>query len=381
MLEETNKPKVIVSTVGTSLLSKQIDRKANTEKDWSQLLRDTANLTEATTPQNIKVIIQTLQDRSRLALETNNSTTIRAASAELNGIYGLYDNDLSQGKQDQHCLIATDTMQGKATAEVVQDFLRSHSLVAEYYAPSGLSTATTQSFTEGIDTLLEWLQKNIRPFRDSHEICFNLVGGFKSLQGYLNTIGMFYADKILYIFEGKNSELITIPRLPIEVNTRQLTPHVQKLALMDAGVGFKSEDVEGIPEAMLGEFEGNKVLSTWGLLTWNEAKIDLLSKELLKFPHLIYTRTFRKDYNAIKKREQRAELQADLARVSQQLMKSDENKQSLTSAFDYSPYQGVDDIDHFRVNRSWRVSCRKTSDGLELRYYGTHDYVQRKEGV
>ena len=373
-------PNVIVSTVGTSLLTKQINFQNKTEQTWNQQLRDSANCHYDDLPESVGAIIDTLKDRARNLLAQAEIPQIRSYSAELNGIYGHYCNDLSRGKADLHFLIATDTAQGQTTAEVVAEFLRSQQLQVECYTPSGLSAANTQSFSEGIDDLIVWLQKTIKPLRHSHKVYFNLVGSFKSLQGYMNTIGMFYADAILYIFEGKDSELITIPRLPIQVDSQCLAPHTLNLARMDAGAGLSPDEVETIPEAMIGDYQGKKVLSTWGKLTWDEAKIPLLSQELLPFDQLIFADTFRADYNRIKNPSERAELQQDLARVSHRLVESDGDTRSLQS-FDYKRYQHSEGIDHFRVNRSLRVSCRKVDGGVELRHYGTHDHVERKEGV
>lgn len=373
-------PNVIVSTVGTSLLTSQINTRNEEEQTWNKQLRDCANCDENSTPNSTKAIIKTLQQRARAVLAQAEIPKIRLSSAELNGIYGLYNKDLNQGKCDLHFLIATDTLQGQTTAAVVEDFLRSQGLTTSCFIPRGLSTATTQTFSEGIDELIVWLQETIKPLRPGYKVYFNLVGSFKSLQGYMNTIGMFYADAILYIFEGQNSELITIPRLPIEVNTRLLAPHSVALALMDVGAGLSVGEVNGIPEAMLGDYQGKKVLSTWGKLTWDEVKAELLSQDLLSFPQLIYTDTFRADYNQIKVPKQRIELQQDLAKASQVLQEANGNIRAL-QPFDYSPYQGSEGIDHFRVNRSLRISCRKVQNGLELRYYGTHDHVERKEKV
>ncbi|XHX78421.1 MAG: putative CRISPR-associated protein [Stenomitos frigidus ULC029] len=372
-------PNVIVSTVGTSLLTNQIAPKNEEERGWNQQLRDYANC-EGETPERVKAIIHTLKERARESLAKADIAKIRRSSAELNGIYGLYNGDLAQGKQDLHFLIATDTLQGQTTAKVVEEFLRSHGLTAISYTPAGLSTATTQTFAEGIDDLIVWLQNTVKPLWDTYKVYFNMVGGFKSLQGYMNTIGMFYADAILYIFEGQNSELITIPRLPIKVDAQLLAPHAAALALMDAGAGLSPDAVDGIPEAMLGDYQGKKVLSTWGILTWNEAKAELLAKDLLQFPKLLYTHTFRADYNQVKIPKQRVELQQDLAKVSQTLQDANGDTRALRSVA-YSPYQDSNGIDHFRVNLSLRISCRKVENGLELRYYGTHDHVERKEGL
>jgi putative CRISPR-associated protein (TIGR02619 family) len=205
--------RVVISTVGTSLLTNQINRSNLEEKDWYSQLRDTANSTLEKTPKNVLKIIETLKVRAIKKLEQSSTAQIRSASAELNGIYGLYQEQLELSRQDMHWLVATDTAQGKETAEIVESFLQTRGITVQIYTPKGLSTTTTRCFSDGIDELLTQLD----PMTSGYErVCFNLVGGFKSLQAYLNTIGMFYADEIIYIFEGFNSEVITIPRLPIK---------------------------------------------------------------------------------------------------------------------------------------------------------------------
>lgn len=375
--------RIVISTIGTSLLTNQIKRSDEAEHDWYNQLRDTANLTLENTLEEVVLIIEALKNRAIEKLDKSSIAQIRLASAELNGIYGLYQNQLREGIQDIHWLISTDTAQGKATAEIVKEFLRKQGLInASIYTPDGLSTATTTAFAEGMDELLVWLKEEIIPLKDTYKICFNLVGSFKSLQGYLNTIGMFYADEIIYIFEGKESNLITIPRLPIKVDESIIEPYTVQLALMAEGVGLSSSEVTGIPEALIGEFNGKKVLSTWGNLIWDESKDNLLSGNLLDFPRLQYTDTFRSDYNRIRDRREKVQLQQDLAKVSGLLKESYGETSVLFQPVDYTRYQNSNQIDHFRVNRSLRVSCKVIDGGiLSLRYYGTHDHVQRSEGL
>ncbi|MBD2435567.1 CRISPR-associated protein [Nostoc sp. FACHB-110] len=375
--------RVVVSTIGTSLLTNQIKRSDEAEKDWYNQLRDTANFTLENTPQDVISIIETLKNRAIEKLEKSSIPQIRLASAELNGIHGLYNNELQEGIQDIHWLISTDTAQGKATAEIVKEFLRKQGLFnTSIYTPDGLSTATTTTFSEGIDDLLVWLRKEIIPLKYTYRICFNLVGSFKSLQGYLNTIGMFYAHEIIYIFEGKESNLITIPRLPIKVDESLIEPYTVQLALMSEGIGLDSSEVQGIPEALIGEFNGKKVLSTWGDLIWDESKDNLLSGNLLEFPRLKYTETFRADYNKIKDKTEKVQLQQDLAKVSGLLKESHGDTSVLFQPVDYTRYKNSNEIDHFRVNRSLRISCKVLEGGiLSLRYYGTHNHVERSEGL
>lgn len=372
--------RIVVSSVGTSLLTQQINRSASNESDWYVTLRDRANLKFDEIDDRAKKIILTLQKRAIQKLNSSNVQTIRAASAELNGIYGIYGGDLSQGTNDTHFLIATDTAQGETTAKIVESFLQQQGIAnVSVYKPDGLSTASTTNFSEGIDELIVWLQNNIEPLKNSYKIIFNLVGSFKSLQGYLNTIGMFYADEIIYIFEGQGSEIITIPRLPISVDTDEIKPYTLTLALLDAGAELSKEETKGIPEALLGDMDDYKVLSTWGQLIWNQAKNQLLSQALLDFPKLIYQDTFRSDYKSIKVAKERVKLQETLAQVSGLLNTSNGNSSILKQhpGLQYDKYTNKNGIDHFRVTQGLRVSCISSNGELTLRRYGKEPVVNK----
>lgn len=378
--------RVVVSTVGTSLLTNQIDRNNDAEKAWYGLLRDCANLkaAEIEDEQIIKIIL-TLQTRANEKLKTANKQVVRRLSAELNGIYGIYDNKLGRGKEDIHVLIATDTEQGRVTAQIVEEYLRSNGITnASCKIPPGLSTASTTAFTEGIDELIVWFRQNLKSNQQQgYKICFNLVGGFKSLQGYLNTIGMFYADEIIYIFEGAGSELITIPRLPINIDREALKPHLVNLALLDAGASLSFREAEGIPESLIAVVDDKITLSSWGDLIWSECKDEFLSASLLDFPRIEYQNTFIRDYEKINVAEERVRLQEKLALISRVLKESEGNiRRELTNAgVDYSPYKHAIEanVDHFRISHKMRVSCKEIEDKLIMRHYGTHDYVQGKE--
>ncbi|GAB1541010.1 hypothetical protein NUACC21_36790 [Scytonema sp. NUACC21] len=375
--------RVVISSIGTSLLTNQINRSQESEKNWYSSLRDTANLTWEDTPKDVKEIISTLKDRASKKLEAGTIPQIRLASAELNGIHGLYQENLQQGKQDVHWLIATDTAQGETTAQIVENYLRSQGIMnVNIYTPPGLSTASTEAFLEGITQLIKWMATNIEPYKKQYKICFNLVGSFKSLQGYLNTIGMFYANEIIYIFEGENSKMLTIPRLPVTVDKSYIEPHKVYLAMMDAGDILASlPEAQKIPEDLVWKDGDEMTLSPWGQLIWNQCKDDLLTQELLKFPRIAYERSFIEDYQNILNNTEKVKLQETIAKVAQLLNKSNGNPISLKEdgGLQYSRYKNTDGIDHFRVTLSLRVSCKLLGDTLQLRYYGTHAHVEGRE--
>ena len=316
---------------------------------------------------------------------------IRTTSAELNGIYGLYRDQLNQGNQDIHWLITTDTAQGQVSAELIRDFLRdNHVVVLDINTPTGLSTDSTENFTHGIDELLKSFDEIIPHYQQSgYQICFNLVGGFKALQGYANTIGMFYqADEIIYIFEGSSKEkgVITIPRLPIQVDHSVIKPVQFSLMATDVGVWVKLSELQSVPKTLIFVADDEATLSHWGRLTWNSCKRKFLTGDLLEFPCLVYEKSFIKDFARNKVDQQsKLDLHEVLAEVSGTMLKFKGDTTRFDTRLHFTRYEGGEkceggvrknQIDHFYIkNTGWRVSCIAKDGKLYLRHYGEHDYV------
>jgi putative CRISPR-associated protein (TIGR02619 family) len=382
--------RLVISTVGTSLLTNQIDREF--EENWAIRLRDTANYSQeevAKHHEDVSDIITNLQERAAEKLN-GEVEDIREASAELNGIYALYKEQLNQGSKDIHWLIATDTAQDQVTAKMLKEFLRKHGLTADFYTPPGFSARSTESFTNGIDEFLNWIDETVPGYKDSnYQICFNLVGGFKAMQGFANTIGMFYADEIIYIFEG-SQDFITIPRLPIQVNKSVIKP--VQFALMASGVGIwvKLSELQNVPETLIFVVGEEATLSNWGKLTWNNCKRKFLTGDLLEFPYLVYknhnNNSFLKDYQKNNVTAQRKfELHEVLAEVSGSMLKFNGDTTRFDPRLHFTRYEGgqkceggvrKNQIDHFYIkNTGWRVSCIAKDGNLYLRHYGEHDYV------
>jgi CRISPR/Cas system-associated protein Csm6 len=377
-------PRLVISTVGTSLLTNQIRRKS--ENHYYKRLRDTANCSseEIKHHEDVVDMIDELKERAKEQLNSNNIDDIREASAELNGIYGLYKDQISEGKQDIHWLIASDTAQDQVTSEMLNSFLTTQGLTFfnpydPKYSPKGFSTISNEAFTQGIDELLNCFEDTIPGYQDKgYEICFNLVGGFKAIQGFVNTFGMFYANKIIYIFEGDSSETISIPRLPIKINTEVIKP--VEFALMAQGAWISLEKLEKVPETLLFIVDDKATLSTWGRLIWNRSKGDFLSGDLLeKLPHIEYEAAFKKDYENRKEKNERIKLQETLAKVSHLLIKSngDTAPLKLDGGILYEVYQNKGGIAHFRVTQGTRISCTSASGILHLRRYGKEPDVNK----
>ena len=374
-------PRFILSTIGTSILTNLIDNNNPAEAIWRSALRDSANLKLDELEEDTEIVIDTLAERALEKLLKDDAATNRRISAELNGIYGIYGGTLPSNSSDQHWLITTDTAQGQKTGELIQGFLEKKGVHANIVTPSGLSTQGPESFTTGIKELIRWLEETVPGLRDSgYHVIFNLVGGFKSLQGYMNTFGAFYADEVVYIFEALTADLIKIPRLPIQIDDTVIKNHLVQFALMDAGKLYLAHELEDIPETLLEFVEDNgntyAGLSAWGQLIWNRTKKELLTKELLDFPKLKYEQTFHDDF---KKNQRNADkclkLQETLAKAAHSLEKSCCNLQELSNdGLDVKKLQGYDNIYRFRID-DFRVTWSQGNNQLILRRYGDRKEV------
>ncbi|MBW4676373.1 MAG: putative CRISPR-associated protein [Desmonostoc geniculatum HA4340-LM1] len=378
--------RLVISTVGTSLLTNQIDREF--EESWYMSLRDTANcsLEEIVKyHEDVKEIIQTLKERAEEKLN-GDIDEFREASAELNGIYGLYEEEIERGKPDTHLLVTTDTAQGLTTAELVERFLKNQGLTntSTYYTP-GFSLNESATFAEGIANLFSYIKDVILSCKQKqYTVCFNLVGSFKAIQGYFNTIGMFYADEIIYVFEGYK-EIIKIPKLPVQVDKSIIEPYKVQLAMMDVGDVPKSwSEAQKVPRDWVLVDGQEMTLSTWGKLLWSQCKDFFLSEDKpLDFPHINYeenNRSFIDDYknDRNKKAEDRINLQTTLARCACLMLKNTDGISALRTdgIIRLRRYEGKHKaIDHFDLPKARRVSCIAKNGNLYLRHYGEHDYV------
>ena len=285
-----NRANFVLSTIGTSILTNQITN--SDPHEWRRLLGDSANCKTDELDSGTQEVINMLAARARKTLHGDNTQIHRRISAELNGIYGIYEGTLPRNSFDEHYLICTDTAQGQKTGELIRAFLADQGFQVSTYTPREFSTRDTAAFSTGIKNLIGWLDgEEVQKRVESYHVIFNLVGGFKSLQGYMNTFGAFYADEIIYIFEAPTADLIRIPRLPIQIDTGVIQEHRTEFALMAAGKLYPRRELRGIPEALLefleeGDEETDTGLSVWGTLVWNRSKRKLLRENLLEFPRI-----------------------------------------------------------------------------------------------
>ena len=370
-----NMKKIIISTVGTSLLTNIASKEERTK------IYTNSNCSENECDKEIVELVEKLEKISFQKLKTSDSLEIKKRlSAELNGILGFYQSN-PKDAEDIHYLISTDTMQGIKCANILTNYLSELGYNAQIFTPKSLNTKTKYNFDEGVKELISWCDSTLPGYKDSgYQVVFNLTGSFKSLQGYMNTIAMFYADKIIYIFESTNSELIEIPKLPIKIDTDIFTKFIDKLLLISAGLNPLVNSVTELPELMFDVIDKQVTFSVWGELVWQGIKKELMGNNLVELPSLKYSDKFKKLFTEASQID-KIKLQESLAKASKLLI---ENKGDLSflkkdGGLLYENYQNKFEggvvIGHFRINQGDRVSCTFKNNELNLRKFGRHDFV------
>lgn len=377
--------RVMLTTVGTSLLTNQAD------DDERRVLRDAANLrTGALTPEQARVL-ERCRGAAAAALDGGPEAAARA-SAELNVLLAFHERRESELADDMHVLVVTDTAQGEAAADVLAAYLRQRGVEnVQRWAPAGFSTADPRSFRRGVREVLRRCDEALPGYRACGlPVIFNTLAGFKAQRDILNIVGMFYADEILYVFEGAGAPLLRIPRLPIRIDRELFREHAAEMAQLAAylPVGGPGRPVPPwLPETLLDEPEadGARGLSMWGYLVWDRVKDELLTQAPLTLPYIEYAPSYLRDFERLPLdgRRVRVLVQETVAEVSVLLAGSGGRTQVLSGhgGLRYGRYSGsAGALAHFRVTNSQgglRISCEPASGGggLRLRRVGAHDDV------
>jgi len=267
-------PKLIVSTCGTSLLT-------NVAGERRGLVTRHANAVKAEDiPLDERNELMALIDEMRRALRNADRSGQERMSAELNGLLRLYDGRLD-GARDTHWLIATDTWLGEVTAQAIGEVLDQDGHTTTIKRISDLRTNNLAEFRNAMSELARLCAQDVRGLREGGwRVVFNLTGGFKSVQGFMQALGMLYADESVYVFE-RTSELLRLPRLPITLDADALVrAHQRVFRRLAAGLTVSASDSTTVPDTLLMEIDGQVTLSVWGDVVWAEAGDRLLVERL-----------------------------------------------------------------------------------------------------
>ncbi|MEA5620638.1 putative CRISPR-associated protein [Cronbergia sp. UHCC 0137] len=269
------KPTIIISPCGTSLLTN------GTEENLRKLLNQTTNCKKEELTKEQKDIIDKHIAERREIIQTAGINEARKFSAELNGIITYYSGT---PKGEQHILLATDTYLGDSTANMVAEWLEKQKLNATPKNIKNLSTKDIESFRIALSEIVQWCDEEleIQYPRPHWRVVFNLTGGFKSVNGFLQAVAMFYADESIYIFES-GSQLLKIPRLPIQLDPEGFIGKnlhaFRRMAILSEEL--YAEECKEIPETLLEQIDDRVSLSEWGKLLWQKCCKEYYKQTLL----------------------------------------------------------------------------------------------------
>lgn len=259
--------KLIVSTCGTSLLT-------NLAGEQRTLVVRHANAKrQEDVPEPDRKALQKLIDQARTRMQQGSHAERSKLSAEYNGLACYYGSQFQAN--DIHWLIATDTWLGQATATIIAEVLGQSAQVKRI---PDLQTQDLQAFRLAMASLVRLCAEEIRPM--GCYVVFNLTGGFKSVQGFLQTLGMLHADETVYVFEGSH-ELLRLPRLPIHLDAEETVRNTLRIwRRLENQLPVSPAEAHGIPEIFLFALDDQVTLSEWGELVWQETRAKLLSERL-----------------------------------------------------------------------------------------------------
>ena len=364
-------PTLMITTCGTSLLTNY----ARGDAALAEIVKQSANTTsQGATPEITRAIGEALQKCSH-KLATSTVRDVRSASAELNGLLGFYKNEWPGANADQHILLHTDTLQGKGVAEVLESYLRKNGLNAWPQTFKGLRTDTLENFQQGLIGVIEWCHEALPGYREKrYKVVFNLTGGFKSIQGWMQTLGMFYADEIIYIFES-GKELLRIPRIPVALDKAVVEeiqnnlPFFRRLAIK---LPCKTADIPGdIAGAFLYK-PGDKIeLSAWGRLMWGPARATLYREKVHASPdiRIVYSQRFRDACSKLTAEDQRWNVNERIDDLALYLAGGRTNN---PKRLDYKKLQGrgrgnsTHEIDAWPQSPAWRIFLHEDGDKVVL---------------
>jgi len=296
---KSEKLKLIFSPCGTSILTNQ------TSNEIRKLVFKHANKVKPPEGEEGEKLKKHLEERKKELISLD---PLKAGklSAEINGIVHLYKGKLFEAQNDIHILLATDTWLGKETARMVAQWLENQGVknVQIWDNIGGLRTDSLENFHCAISELVKRLHEVMPSYRKSgYEVIFNLTGGFKSIQGVLQTLAQFYADEAVYIFET-SEELLRIPRLPVILDMiNEIKENLKTWRRLALGLPVKLEETRQIADVFLLKIGEEVALSPWGELVWQQVKRTIYEERFWDPPsdQIEWNEKFEKQVNQLEK--------------------------------------------------------------------------------
>lgn len=292
MTQKEIAPTLTVMTCGTSLITNAIDSDLRTVINRCANAATWSDISTSDT----MVLKKHLQLKEKQLLKADDDD-VRRMSAELNGLLAWQSTHLTAAKhlRNEYWLVATDTVLGKATATMIQTWLGQQHYSAQILTQSGLRTANLIEFRYALSALTRQIIESVTGYQDSgYQINFNLTGGFKGINGFLQALASVYAHQTYYLFEG-STELLYIPQLPYKLDAAQIIrDNLTAFRRLASGMSISHAQSAAIPDIWQFSIDNNSVLSEWGELIWQDALPEVYQQAVLPSPSdlVIYSPEF-----------------------------------------------------------------------------------------
>lgn len=284
-----HKRNLIISTCGTSLLTNGIDQYERNLLNQYSNIKDINEILDQKDKDEILSIIQ----RKKNEMFRKSISDVKKISAELNGIFTFYQQNIEI--KDLYFFIPTDTFLGNITAEIIQTYLLDNfKIKSTLIQQTDLQTRNYRLFHSALSELAQKLGDIFDAYHTNYKIIYNLTGGFKGVNGFLQSIAQIFADEAVYLFESAD-EMMRIPRLPLKLDILDMmSNHLTILRKLHLGLSVNSDEVSNIPDTMLLKIDHDIALSAWGEAFWHYYKEQLYCKRILESPclRICYTDKF-----------------------------------------------------------------------------------------
>lgn len=288
-----NKPIYFLVSTGISLFSNLAKKE---ERDLLFRYANTQNPKDI--PLKERQVLEGLINRVRQEMQSVDKAKARILSAELNSILAYYEN-LPQHHlaQDVWAFLLTDTYLAQEVFSILQEWIKKEfRRNIEEVKILDLNMENPEAMLLAFSDLVKKIIEIHQERQNHYHIVFNLTGGFKAILAFLQTLGQFYADEMIYLFEGSQN-LMRIPRLPLKWEVENvITENFDTLRKLSLGLPVGEKELSKIPEILLFKLSGEVSLSPWGELVFDKIRRGLYQKKLYESPceKIIFTESFHK---------------------------------------------------------------------------------------
>jgi len=330
-----------------------------------------SNLKKTEVEKDFLALIDKAVEKLKNQIKKYSNEELRKLSAELNALISFYNGEFNN--KDMHYLFVTDTYLGEVVVDILKDFLISKGLQVQKFIAKDLNTSSLEEFEMALSDVIKDLSEDFEGYKSSgYEIIFNLTGGYKSVNSFLQTMATLWADKSIYIFESSN-ELLEIPKLPLKLDNEIFDKYFEIFKKLEENGVFNEEELKNIPSSLYIKIDKNYGLSSWGAIVWEKYKNEYMKKNLIPLiDNVKFSKEFLKDFEKLNPSE-KYQINKTLQKLENYILKN-ENLKSLRYhslsgeiaqkySHEFYPFDG---------NDSRRVFCNEENNKIILEKIDDH---------